>query len=137
MKPTSPIPDLHIALDWRGDFAPGDELTGRCHVRNWSELIHPRAELSVVWYTAGQGEEDMAVHFLRRLPGRDPSDSDPAKPIQFAVTLPSAPLSYDGLILKVCWAVRLRVKPRLGRSQMVEAPFRLGSVSAAVAGEEA
>ncbi len=128
MTPVAPTPEMHLALDKRGDFAPGELLAGRFLVRNWSELGRPRAELSVVWYTAGQGEEDLSVHYLRALPGRDRVDADLERPTPFETTLPAAPLSYDGLILKVCWAVRLRLKPRLGKSHMIEVPFRLGAV---------
>jgi hypothetical protein len=85
-------------------------------------------ELSVLWYTAGKGEEDFAVHRFDRLtPG---SDLPPEPPFRHRLmtTLPVSPLSYDGFIVKVCWCVRARVFLGQGRETVHELPFRLGSV---------
>ena len=54
------------------------------------------AELSVLWYTAGKGEEDMAVHHFERLVDEPARPLDLRVPHRFATVLPASPLSYDG-----------------------------------------
>ena len=46
-------------------------------------------------------------------------------PYRFEVLMPSSPLSYDGQIVKVCWAARLRGFFRGGRQRVIETPFWL------------
>ena len=89
------------------------------------------AELSVLWYTAGQGEEDMAVHHFERLVDEPGRPLDLRVPHRFATVLPPSPLSYDGRIVKVCWCVRLRLFLPQGQESVAEVPFRLGNVPAA------
>lgn len=123
-------PQCYLTLDRRsGSYAPGDSLEGRFQIENWEALGRPHAELSVVWYTVGQGEEDLSIHFFERFTRSSGVNLD--QPIQFTTLLPEAPLSYDGLIVKVCWAVRLRVAPSPGRGVLLETPFRLGAVQMA------
>lgn len=128
-------PRLTIELD-RPDAAyqPGDRLSGRYR---WED---PRAnelralELSVLWYTLGQGEEDMAIHMFQRWEYEEPDQTPdaPAAPRidtrTFECVLPRSPLSYDGVLVKICWCVRARAFLRRGRETVAEMPFRLGSV---------
>jgi hypothetical protein len=113
-------------------YQPGDRLTGRFMVDGPQPCLARAAELSVLWYTAGKGEEDMAVHHFERL-----VDDHPARPLdlriphRFATELPASPLSYDGQIVKVCWCVRLRVFLPQGQELLAETAFRLGSVPVA------
>jgi hypothetical protein len=88
------------------------------------------AELSVLWYTAGKGEEDMAVHHFERVVDESAHPLDLRLPRRFATVLPASPLSYDGQIVKVCWCVRLRVFMPQGQESIAEAAFRLGNVPA-------
>jgi hypothetical protein len=112
-------------------YQPGDQLTGRYMVEGTQSWAARAAELSVLWYTAGKGEEDMAVHHFERVV------DDPARPLdlrvphRFASVLPASPLSYDGRIVKVCWCVRLRLFLPQGQETVAEAAFRLGSVPVA------
>ena len=48
------------------------------------------AELSVLWYTAGKGEEDMAVHHFERLVDEPAKPLDLRVPHRFATVLPPA-----------------------------------------------
>lgn len=124
---TQRAPQCYLTLDRRGaSYAPGDDLEGRLQVENWEALGRPNVELSVVWYTVGQGEEDLSVHYFQRF--TKSAGVDLAQPTSFTTELPAAPLSYDGLIVKVCWSVRLRVAPSLGRGLLIETPLRLGGV---------
>jgi hypothetical protein len=94
--------------------------------------MHPwavrSAELSVLWYTAGQGEEDMAVHHFERLVDEAARPLDLRVPRRFATVLPASPLSYDGQIVKICWCVRLRLFLPQGQETVAEVAFQLGSV---------
>ncbi len=124
MKPT-PIQDVELWID-RGAcvFAPNDIITGQYNLAKWLDHDLEAVELSLLWYTSGQGEEDFCVHFYDRF------DKEglplPTNPIgRFAITLPASPPSYDGQIVKVCWTVRLRGFFQKGRQRVVEAPFTL------------
>ncbi|MCH2117207.1 MAG: hypothetical protein MK161_05865, partial [Pirellulales bacterium] len=59
--------NIHIRLtsdDRR--YLPGESLTGRFFVEGPEHDTVRAAEFSVLWYTAGKGEEDLAVHFFER-----------------------------------------------------------------------
>lgn len=118
--------DAEVWLD-RGAkrYCPRETLTGGYRLTPWRESGLVAVELSVLWYTAGQGEEDFFVHhFERHRQANLPQRSDEA-PNLFKTVLPVSPLSYDGQIVKVCWAVRLRGHFVGGRQRVVEAPFWL------------
>lgn len=112
-------------------YQPGERLTGRYVVEGPQPVVARAVELSVLWYTAGKGEEDMDVHHFQRLV------DDPARPLdlrvphRFATVLPASPLSYDGRIVKVCWCARLRIFLPQGHESVAETPFRLGGVPSA------
>ena len=124
------MPDPRITLEFdehAGYYLPGDRISGRYVV----EADEPRdvnaIEASVLWYTLGKGEEDLAVHYFdrhSRIEGRTFSVSMPRL---FGTILPNSPLSYDGQIVKICWCVRVRVIMRQGREAVSEQPFRLGA----------
>jgi hypothetical protein len=117
-------------------YQPGERLTGRYMVEN-SQLGKVRAvELSVLWYTAGKGEEDMAVHHFERLVDEPSRPLDLRVPRRFATLLPPSPLSYDGEIVKVCWCVRLRLFLSQGQESVTETPFQLGNVAPRLATAE-
>jgi hypothetical protein len=89
-------------------------------------------ELSVLWYTSGKGEEDIAVHHFERHVSETARPLDLRVPRRFSTMLPDSPLSYDGQIVKVCWCVRLRLFLPQGQESLAEVPFRLGSVPGAI-----
>ena len=51
---------------------------------------------------------------------------------EFRTLLPEVPLSYDGLIVKICWCARLRLFLARGRQHVVEDCFQLGQVASPV-----
>jgi hypothetical protein len=112
-------------------YQPGERLTGRFAMESSSHAWGVRAaELSVLWYTAGTGEEDLAVHHFERLVDDAARPLDLRVPHRFSTVLPPSPLSYDGQILKICWCARLRLFLPQGQETLAEVPFRLGSVPA-------
>lgn len=123
---------IRITLDSAtGHYQPGDRLTGRFTLEGTQMRPVRAAELSVLWYTAGKGEEDMAVHHFERLVDDVARPLDLRVPHRFATVLPPSPLSYDGQIVKVCWCVRVRLFLPQAQETVAEAPFQLGSVAAA------
>jgi hypothetical protein len=123
------VPLVRLTLDGPNDhYRPGDQLAGRFMVDGTQSWTVRSAELSVLWYTAGQGEEDIAVHHFERLVDEPTRRLDLRVPRRFATFLPPSPLSYDGQIVKVCWCVRVRLFLPYGQESSAEAPFRLGEV---------
>jgi hypothetical protein len=117
---------VRVGLDRQpADYLPGDELNGSLDWQGDAEAV----ELSVLWHTAGWGAENFGVHhFERTSPDEAPGAG---RQRRFATRLPPSPLSYDGLVVKVCWCVRVRVFLRQGGELVGEAPFRLSTVSPA------
>jgi hypothetical protein len=111
-------------------YQPGNRLSGRFLVDGAQVFGVRSAELSVLWYTTGKGDEDLAVHHFERLVEEAARPLDLRVPRRFATTLPASPLSYDGQIVKVCWCVRLRLFLTTGQETVTEIPFHLGNVSA-------
>lgn len=125
-------PTLMLRLDsTTGTLQPGERLSGHFMVESASPWPMSSAELSILWYTAGQGEEDFAVHYFERFVDEPGRPLDLRLPRRFAAVLPPSPLSYEGRIVKVCWCVRLRVFPQKGPEVVQETAFRLGDVPAA------
>jgi hypothetical protein len=109
-------------------FGAGDLLRGSFVVDDVEQNEVRSAELSVMWYTVGKGEEDLGVHYFQRFATDGPDAVDLSRRREFRTLLPPAPLSYDGVIVKVCWCARLRIFLGRGRQHVVEAPFQLGIV---------
>ncbi len=84
-------------------------------------------ELSVVWYTEGKGEEDLAVHAFERIVDRDALLAALAGH-DFETRLPASPLTYEGVIVKIRWCVRVRVFYAAGRDYVSEQEFVMGRV---------
>ena len=122
-------PTVKLTLDApTAQYRPGDQLTGRFMVDGTQPWAVRSAELSVLWYTAGKGEEDMAMHHFERLVDEPNRPLDLRVPRRFATFLPTSPLSYDGQIVKVCWCVRVRLFLPHGQESSAEVAFQLGDV---------
>ena len=125
-------PPVTLKLDsTSGEYRPGERLSGHFLSDASAPWAVSSAELSILWYTAGQGEEDFAIHYFERFV------DEPGRPLdlrlhhRFSASLPPSPLSYDGRIVKVCWCARLRIYPQQGPEVLQEAAFRIGNVPAA------
>ena len=75
-------------------------------------------ERSVVWYTEGKGEEDLGVIFFERIQLDKRKDGTQMSSASLstdhltgalATDLPYSPLSYEGIIVKIRWCVRIRI----------------------------
>jgi hypothetical protein len=123
-------PSVAIRLDAeKQNYQPGENLAGDYVFEELSADQIKALEVSVLWYTEGKGDEDMAVHAFWRF---DPENGDiinPLRPARFETTLPSSPLSYEGQIIKVRWCVRVRAFLHRGKEVFGQEEFRLGDVS--------
>jgi len=125
-------PSIRIQFDSASaHYQPGERLTGRYQIENMQIRSARAVELSILWYTAGKGEEDIAVHHFERHVDEATRPLDLRVPHRFSTVLPASPLSYDGIIVKVCWCVRVRVFLSQGQEIVSETPFRFGNVPAA------
>jgi hypothetical protein len=128
-----PTPRITVQFD-RSDrgYEPLSPLAVRYEAEGISATDPPRAaEHSVLWYTEGKGEEDLGVHFFERVV--DPARLPPAAPgTAFEVALPASPLSYEGVIVKVRWCVRVRYFFAGGRDFVSEHEFIVGRVPPAM-----
>lgn len=120
---------LRILLEGnRRVYQPGDLLRGEYQI-DTLKLLQPAAvEISVLWYTEGQGDEDLAVHHFERLDAEDDPAIRSYRARRFETRLPTSPLSYQGLIVKIRWCVRVRVFLPQGKALMAEMPFQVGTV---------
>ena len=122
-------PSITLKLDSAaGQYQPGQRIGGHFLIEGAVPWPVQSAELSILWYTAGQGEEDFAIHSFERYVDEPERPLDLRLPRRFATVLPPSPLSYDGRIVKVCWCVRLRIFPQVGPETLDEVAFQLGNV---------
>lgn len=109
-------------------FWPGEPLECRYQV----DAIPPEEiqsiEASVLWYSEGKGEPDLAVHAFQRRTPADVVDRDLRRLASIETVLPNSPHSYSGVILKIRWCVRVRVFWGKGKEETAELPFQLGDV---------
>jgi len=109
-----------------GLFMPGDTIAGQYHIAADEPERIRAVELSVLWYTLGKGDEDFGVHHFQRETADEQGTFEIAGGRSFATVLPNSPLSYDGLLVKIVWCVRVRLFLRRGRDVVAEQPFQLG-----------
>ena len=121
-------PGIQIRLtDEKRVYQPGDVLVGQYVIDNPGDQRVHAVEASVIWMTEGKGEEDIGVHFFDRQKG--PFDARHLKqPRKFSTVLPGSPFSYDGMMIRVRWAVRVRLFFEADSELTEELFFRLGNV---------
>ena len=125
-------PAILLELDQHaGPYWPGDTISGRFGVAVQEEGDVRAVELSVLWYTVGQGEEDLAVHHFERH-AVDETASGQAVSFSslrhFQATLPNSPLSYEGVLVKIRWCVRVRAFLAGGKEVVSDQGLFLGAV---------
>jgi hypothetical protein len=122
-------PAVIIRLDGNGRiYRPGESLAGEYVIRELSADLIKALEVSILWYTEGKGDEDIAVHKFWRTDLENGTLIDPEKPARFEAVLPNSPLSYDGQIVKLRWCVRVRAFLHRGKEVFSQKEFRLGDI---------
>ena len=120
-----PLISIQLTND-DASYRPGDVLECDYQIDAVPpEEVHA-VEASVLWYTEGKGEEDMAVHYFQRRVLSDDKDRNLCSLYRFQTPLPNCPLTYDGQIVKVHWCVRVRAFLGRGKETYYERPFHLG-----------
>ncbi|MCC7086936.1 MAG: hypothetical protein IT427_18205 [Pirellulales bacterium] len=109
-------------------FRPGDVLAGAYQIDAVEAGEIKAVEISVLWFTEGKGDEDLAVHYFERLSAGDLPEMDLSELRRFQTVLPRSPLSYEGVLVKICWCVRVRAFLNSGRNFVFEKAFQLGDV---------
>lgn len=121
-------PRIKLSLsDHSRIYHPSETLRGQFNIEGGTTEVRA-VELSVLWHTDGKGDEDMSVHFFERFEPTTEEAIDFRQPRPFETALPNSPLSYDGLIVKIRWCVRVRAFLARGKDLTRELPFQLGSV---------
>jgi hypothetical protein len=122
-------PEVLLRLDDDGRaYQPGESLSGEYQLESVPRDRIRAVEVSVLWYTEGKGDEDLAVHEFWR---KDPTSGDwidPRRPVRFSTTLPESPLTYEGQIVQIRWCVRVRAFLDRGKEIVGQTIFRLGNV---------
>ena len=124
----SVMPRVDIQFDRpHRQHEPRDHLSVRYRIEGCEGERIFAIEHSVLWYTEGKGEEDLGVHFFQRLTDRALLPSAIATGA-FTTPLPQSPLSYEGVIVKVRWCVRVRLFFDGSRDFVSEHVFDVGHV---------
>src|SRR4051794_17390371 len=117
-------PRLTVRLDNdHQGYRPGERITGLYDLTLEGEAAAEALEVSILWYTEGKGNEDLGVHHFER---QGAGSGEVIRGGRFEVQLPPGPLSYEGVLVKVRWCIRVRAFLMGGRELVTEAPFRLG-----------
>ena len=125
-------PEIHVQLgNGRTRFQPGEELVCRYRVQANPDVDVRAVEASVLWYTEGKGDEDLGVHFFERKTRKEDEEPPWVQPCTLRTVLPPSPLSYEGVIVKIRWCVRVRVFLPRGRQWTRQISFVLGHVAPA------
>jgi hypothetical protein len=110
-------------------FLPGQAISGRYRLDPSERIPEVQAlEWSIAWTTEGKGNEDHGVHAIKTIHDPEEGVLKPDCWRRFGAILPPSPLSYDGLIVKVVWRVRVRAIFGKTREWFGVLPFRLGNV---------
>lgn len=125
-------PLISIVLAGYGRIVePGELLRGELQIDAVDPDELESLELSVLWYTEGKGDEDLGIHYFQRIAADGPNRSSLHELRKFQTVMPASPLSYDGVILRLRWCVRLRVFLTRGRSYVADKIFQLGNLPSA------
>jgi hypothetical protein len=124
-------PTLYLRLEQMA-YRPGDVLRGAFSVVGGPGAAPTTVEVSLLWHTEGKGDEDAGVGFVGELAPAEVG-ADATQPRAFEARLPRTPLSYDGVIVKIHWRARVRVRWADATEVVGEVPFQLGDVTPAEA----
>ncbi len=122
---------LAIVLE-RLAYEPGETLRGSYKLVTEELRRLEEVEVSIGWHTEGKGRKACGVeHREVQRAGDDSLDSSGFG--NFSAVLPASPLSYDGVLIIIRWAVVVRATFSGSGQLAAEAVFQLGHVARVVA----
>jgi hypothetical protein len=122
---------LSIVLDGVA-FEPGETLRGSYQLVSAELGRLEEVEVTIGWHTEGKGLQARGVeHRQVHRAGDDSLDRGGSG--TFSAILPASPLSYDGMLIKVCWTVQVRASVSGSGQLNSEKAFQLGHVARVVA----
>ena len=125
-------PAVTVRFEGNGQaYRPGQTLCGEYLLESVAPGTVKAVEVSVLWYSEGKGDDDLAVHEFWPRSVENGISFEPGVPDLFSTTLPESPLSYDGAIIKLRWCVRVRAFLQGGKEVVGQKVFQLGDVPAA------
>jgi hypothetical protein len=124
---TSDDPILVRLEDEPEVYYPGDTLTATYQFAR-EPLAIREIEVSVLWHTEGKGDEDMGVHYFQKCNPAEEGWQSLHEVRRLTTQLPASPLSYEGLLIKIRWCVRVRAIFENKDEWLGEARFQLGDV---------
>ncbi|NUO49344.1 MAG: hypothetical protein HOV80_10855 [Polyangiaceae bacterium] len=121
---------IEISIDGRMTshpllLAPGAKISGAFVVDHDPQGV----EVSLVWYTEGKGTEHLEVHWLREYLGDELERVDTKRRGRFEASIPTAPLSYEGTLIRICWVLRVRAFARGGGDESTDLSLSVGAVA--------
>ena len=120
---------ISIQLDREdGVYGPGEILECNWSIGRIGLDEVQSAEASVLWYTEGKGDEDLAVHKFERLSGEQLRELGESYEHTLVTQLPISPLTYDGKLLRIRWCFRVRLFVPGESDTVVQQPFFVGHV---------
>ena len=127
-EPTRGFPEVTVQFDHPDRlYEPLEPIGVRYRIEVGEDERLWAVEHSVLWYTEGKGEEDIGVHFFERFSERARFRAA-EKTGSFTTHLPASPLSYEGVIVKIRWCVRVRIFFEGGRDFVSEHVFDVGRI---------
>jgi len=107
-------------------YQPGDLMLCNYTLDVDDDVKLTAVETSVIWSTSGKGQEDIGAQFFERRQKEDLASLKRNTAQKLSVRLPNSPLSYDGVIVKIGWCVRIRVFMDGGKQLSFDSDFQLG-----------
>lgn len=106
----------------RTAYRPGEEVSGAVAWSFEDGAPPASAEVRLVWFTRGKGDQDSEVVTSAVLPS--PATLDRR---DFRLRLPEGPYSFEGKLVTLAWAVEVVVEPgsRAQRTEIVVSPTGL------------
>lgn len=109
-------PVISIRLKGTGQtqvFHPGDTLSGMIDIQPDKLVKCRQVVVSVGWHTEGRGDSNAMSMYEDKLPITEISPEIPLQH-QFDVVLPFEPWSYAGTLIRIVWAIHVKVDIAFG-----------------------
>jgi hypothetical protein len=126
---------LSVVLD-RLAFHPGETLRGSYQLAIAEPDRLEEVEVTIGWHTEGKGTQARGVEH-RQVHRAGDGSLDRNGSGKFSAILPASPLSYDGVLIRVCCTVQVRASFSGSGQLNSEKAFQLGHVARVVADSSA